>query len=66
MEINQEVLSKAAEEARRQFMREYMREWRRNNPNKVKEHNLRSNARYWEKKAKEMGLKKGGQSNGSY
>lgn len=55
-EVN-ETLSLEAIEARREFMREYMREWRKNNPDKVRKHNARSNARYWEKKALEKGLK---------
>lgn len=32
-----------------QARREYQRQWRRNNPDKVREHNRR----YWEKKARE-------------
>ncbi|MFD2446692.1 hypothetical protein ACFSO7_22390 [Bacillus sp. CGMCC 1.16607] len=54
MENNQEiVMSPEAIEARR----EYMREWRKNNPEKVKKHNKKNKARYWEKKAIEKGLK---------
>lgn len=57
MKNTNEQLSPEAMEARRLFMREYMREWRKNNPEKVKKHNARSNVRYWEKKALQMGLK---------
>jgi hypothetical protein len=58
MDTVQQPLSQEAVEARRQFMREYMRNWRKNNPEKVKKHNVKSNARYWEKRALEMGFKK--------
>lgn len=57
MENMKEQLSPEAIEARRKFNREYMRKWRKNNPDKVREHNARSNAKYWEKKALQMGLK---------
>jgi len=43
-------LSEEAKKARR----EYMKQWRKNNPEKVKKHNARNNARYWEKKATEQ------------
>lgn len=42
------ALSQAAREARRQ----YAKEWRKNNPDKVKQHQQR----YWERKAKKRGL----------
>ncbi len=55
---SKEPLSPEAVAARRKFMREYMREWRKNNPEKQKKYNAKSNARYWEKKAVQMKIKK--------
>lgn len=40
----------AADLARKEARREYQRQWRRNNPDKVREHNRR----YWEKKGREF------------
>lgn len=52
MKVN---LDSAAAEARR----EYFRQWRRNNPEKIKQHQ----ANYWKKKAREMGGGNGANAN---
>lgn len=54
-------LSEQAKKARREYMKEYRkknkerldamnREWKKNNPDKVRENNIR----YWERKAKQL------------
>lgn len=43
-------LSEEAKKAKR----EYLRKWRKKNPDKVREHNQRSNKKYWERKAVEI------------
>lgn len=47
----------AKSEAAKEAQRLYLKNWRKQNPEKAKENNRRNQAAFWERKAKQMGLK---------